>query len=394
VLKSSPFALALLLLWLVGISMRLPILAVPPVIPALRGEFDLSGTDIGILTGLPVILFAAAALVGSRLVSRLGAVKAVVIGLVLTASGSALRALVPDVVSLFAATIAMGGGVAVIQPAMPALVGKWLPHRIALGTGTYTNGLLVGEVLPVALYPLLFPLLAESWRATFVFWAIPIALITVLVVVLARREPRAPTAAAARWWPNWPARDILRVSFTFASASALYYASNAFLPGHLIQENRADLVNPALTALNFGQLPASLLLIGFGHALERKVWPFVAAGAVSVICVLLLVMTAEPVTVVVSTGVFGFAIGAAFALCLTLPPLLSAPQEVARVSAAMFTISYASAMFVAVLSGAAWDVTGIESFAFLPIGLAALPLLLLAPTIPFHRRDGSGTGAA
>jgi MFS transporter, CP family, cyanate transporter len=392
VLKSRSFAIAVALLWLVGNAMRLPILAVPPVIPTLRSEFDFSGTDIGILTGLPVVLFAAAALLGSRLVSRLGAVTAVVIGLLLTAIGSALRALVPDVVSLFAATIVMGGGVAVIQPAMPALVGKWLPHRIVLGTGTYTNGLLVGEVLPVALFPVLLRLLGGSWRATFVVWAMAIALITVLFVALAPREADVRSAAAARWWPDWPARDVLRLSLVFASASALYYASNAFLPGHLIQENRADLVNPALTALNFGQLPASLLLIGFGRWLERKVWPFVAAGVVSLICILLLVMTAEPAIVVASTGIFGFAIGAAFALCLTLPPLLSAPQEVARVSAAMFTISYASAMAVAVISGAAWDVTGIESFAFLPIGLAALPLLLLAPTIPFDRQPADGTG--
>ena len=382
--RSLPILLGLL--WLVGNAMRLPILAVPPVIPALRGEFNLTGTQIGVLTGLPVVLFAAAALLGSRLVSRLGAVTAVVIGLALTAIGSALRGLAPDVVSLFAATIVMGGGVAVIQPAMPALVGKWLPQRIALGTGTYTNGLLVGEVLPVALFPLLLPLLAGGWRGTFVFWGAAIALIAVVFVVLAPRETGVRSVAAARWWPDWPARDVLRLSLVFASASALYYASNAFLPGHLIQENRAELVNPALTALNFGQLPASLLLIGFGHRIERKIWPFVAAGIVSLICVGLLVTTAEPAIVVASTGIFGFAIGAAFALCLTLPPLLSAPQEVARVSAAMFTISYASAMAVAVVSGVAWDVTGVESFTFLPIALAALPLLVLAPTIPFDRR--------
>jgi len=389
VLKSRPFALALLLLWLVGICMRLPILAVPPVIPALRGEFGLTGTQIGILTGLPVVLFAAAALLGSRLVARLGAVTAVVIGLVVTAAGSALRALVPDVLSLFAATIVMGGGVAVIQPAMPALVGKWLPHRIALGTGTYTNGLLVGEVLPVALFPLVFSLLAGSWRATFVFWAAPIAVVTIIVIVLAPREAGARSTAAARWWPDWPVRDVLRLSLTFASASALYYASNAFLPGHLIQENRADLVNPALTALNFGQLPASLLLIGFGSWLERKVWPFVAAGVLSIVCIALIVFGSDTASVVGGSGVFGFAIGVAFALCLTLPPLLSAPHEVARVSGAMFTVSYASAMAVAVLSGAVWDLTGVESFAFLPIALSALPLLVLAPTIPFDRKPAA-----
>jgi CP family cyanate transporter-like MFS transporter len=27
----------------------------------------------------------------------------------------------------------------------------WLPHRIGFGTAVFTNGLLVGEILPVAL---------------------------------------------------------------------------------------------------------------------------------------------------------------------------------------------------------------------------------------------------
>jgi len=380
----------LLLLWLVGSALRLTILAVPPVIPALRDEFHLSGTDIGILTGLPVVLFAAAALVGSRLVARVGAVAAVVTGLMLAALGSALRAITPDVMTLFAATVVMGAGVAVTQPAMPTLVGRWLPQRIALGTGIYTNGLLIGEILPVAVFPLLFPLLGGSWRATFVFWAVPVFAIALLVMAIAPREKTAGLAAPARWWPDWPARDIWRLGITFASASALYYASNAFLPGHLTEAGRADLINPALTALNLGQLPASLVLIAFGRYLERRAWPFVLAGLLSLLCVALIVATADAPTVIVATGILGFAIGAAFALCLTLPPLLSTPHEVARVSAAMFTISYGSTMVVSVLSGAAWDFFGAERFAFLPIGLSALPLILLAPTIRFGRRNSAG----
>ena len=102
--KSQSLAIPLILLWLIGNGLRLSILAVPPVIPALRAELHLSGTDIGILTGLPVVLFAAAALVGSRLVARVGVVTAVVVGLVLTAMGSALRGITPDVLTLLAAT--------------------------------------------------------------------------------------------------------------------------------------------------------------------------------------------------------------------------------------------------------------------------------------------------
>ena len=75
-------------------------------------------------------------------------------------------------------TVVMGMGVAVAQPAMPALVGYWLPKRLVLGTGVYTNGLLVGEIFPVAL-PLLLPTFADYWRATFALWAAPIVAIAV-----------------------------------------------------------------------------------------------------------------------------------------------------------------------------------------------------------------------
>lgn len=392
-LKARSFAIAIVLLWLAGNAMRLPVLAVPPVIPALRNEFHLSGTEIGTLTGLPIVLFAAAALVGSLLVARLGAVGAVVAGLMLTALGSACRGMAPDLLTLLAATALMGAGVAVTQPAMPVLVGRWLPRHIALGTGIYTNGLLVGEILPVGLFPLLFSLSGGSWRATFVFWAVPIAVIALLVVAAAPRDGVERIVIPPRWWPNWPARDILRIGVLLAAASALYYATNAFLPGHLAQAGRSDIINPALTAFNFGQLPASLVLIGVGRLLERRAWPFVFAGALSLVCIALIVATANAVVVVASAGLFGFGIGTAFALCLTLPPLLSSPQEVARVSAAMFTIGYGGAMAVAVVSGALWDFTGVEPVAFLPIGLSALVLMLLAPTISFDRKSVVGTGA-
>jgi MFS transporter, CP family, cyanate transporter len=380
---------SLVLLWLVGNALRLSILAVPPAIPALRGEFNLSGTEIGILTSLPVVLFAVAALVGSRLVARLGAVRAVVVGLLLTGLGSALRGAAWDVTTLLAATVVMGAGVAVTQPAMPALVGRWLPDRIGFGTGIYTNGLLVGEILPVALFPLLVPFLGGSWRGTFVFWAVPTVAIALLVMAASPREPEPPITVSPRWLPEQRARDIFRMAFVFASASALYFGANAFLPGYLADAGRPDLVSPVLTALNLGQLPASLFLIGFARQLEARAWPFVAAGLVSILCIVGIATTASAVTVACA-AMLGFSAGGAFALGLTLPPLLSAPNEVARVSGAMFTISYASTVVISVLSGAVWDLTGAARVAFLPIALAAVPSIVLVLTLRFDRKTNVG----
>jgi hypothetical protein len=51
----------------------------------------------------------------------------------------------------------------------------------------------------------------------------------------------------------------------------------------------------------------------------------------------------------------------------------------------MFTISYGEALVVSVASGAAWDIAGSARYAFLPIALSAVPLLIVPGLIRFHR---------
>src|SRR5215475_5031562 len=99
------FLLHILILWLAGNALRLTILAVPPVIPLIHHDLDLSATGVGILGGLPVVLFAVAALPGSLLIARLGPVRALVAGLLVTATAGALRGAVPAVAWLYAMTM-------------------------------------------------------------------------------------------------------------------------------------------------------------------------------------------------------------------------------------------------------------------------------------------------
>jgi MFS transporter, CP family, cyanate transporter len=385
VTSSRTWPLSLALLWLIGVALRLAILAVPSAIPALREEFGLTGTEIGALSGAPIVIFAAASLAGSRLVARIGVIAAVIVGLLLTALGSAGRSFAFDTLSLFATTVVMGMGVAVAQPAMPALVGRWLPKRLVLGTGVYTNGLLVGEILPVAL-PLLAPAFADNWRATFALWAAPIVVIAALTFMLASRDQQAATAgqASGRWWPDWPAWDVWRLGLIFGGVGPLYFGTNAFLPGHLSEAGRADLISSALTALNLGQLPASFLLIAFSRRVESRAWPFILSSVIGLIGLGAIIATADALTVI-SAAVVGFAAGTAFALGLALPPLLSKPEEVARVAAAMFTISYGATVVVSLICGALWDFTGTARAAFLPIIIATIVPIMLIPTIRFDR---------
>jgi CP family cyanate transporter-like MFS transporter len=82
----------------------------------------------------------------------------------------------------------------------------------------------------------------------------------------------------------------------------------------------------------------------------------------------------------------GFADAVAFVLILALPPLLSAPDDVHRTAAGMFTISYSCAVLVPILGGIAWDASAIAMAAFAPIGLCALGITALPFCIDFRRR--------
>ena len=380
---------AIALLWLAGNALRLSLLALPPVLADVQADFAMSGTQVGILNGLPIALFALAALPGSLLIARIGAVPALVAGLVLAAIGSALRGVVPGVLTLYAATAVMGAGIAFMQPALPAVVRQWLPDRVGFATAVFTNGLIVGEIIPVALMtPLVLPLTGGNWREALALWALPLIVIAILIVIFAPRS--APRAAGVqivrlRWWPDWNDGLVWRFGLILGSANAAYFGSNAFVPAYLTSAGRPDLIAATLTALNLGQLPASFLILIFAGRLVRRTWPFVTLGLGAIAGVIGLATTASGWTVA-SAALLGFSAGGALILSLTLPPLLKAPAEIAPTSAAMFVMGYTEALTMSVIGGALWDLTGIVAFAFLPLVIGLTPLLFLPRTIQFGRR--------
>src|SRR5436190_613125 len=197
------FWVAVGLLWLAGVGLRLTILAVPPVILLIQSDLGLSGTEVGILSGLPVILFGIAAL----------------------------------------------------------------------------------------------PL-----------WGSPLEVIAILTVALAPAPTEKPSSAAVafrNWWPDFSNKVIWQVGILFGSVNSVYFSGNAFLPGHLTAAGRPDLISAVLTALNFGQVPASFALLAVAGRLERRALPFIISGALMLSCLAGLVTTASGWTVAFAS-VLGF----------------------------------------------------------------------------------------
>jgi CP family cyanate transporter-like MFS transporter len=378
---------ALALLWLAGSALRLTILAVPPVLPLIHDELALNATQIGVLTGLPSIMLALAAVPGSLLIARLGVTAAMIVGLALTALGGALRGTLPDVYWLYAMTVFMGAGVAIMQVTMPPAVRAWAPRRIGFATAVYTNGLLIGELIPVALMlPAVLPLVG-SWQRGFAFWSVPVGGIALLVLLFAPRPAANGSAAAPRrrWWPDWSSGLIWRLGIMLGTVNAMYFATNAFIPDYLTSHGEGHLISASLTALNAGQLPASALLLAFVSRLELKAWPYVVCGLVCIAATAGIVFGSGAL-VITGAALMGFGASSILILVLALPPLLAPPDDVHRVTAAMFTISYSWAVVVPIISGMLWDASGIPALAFLPIAICGIILGVVAPAVNHVRR--------
>jgi CP family cyanate transporter-like MFS transporter len=378
---------ALALLWLAGVALRLTILAVPPVIPLIHDDLHLTETQVGVLSGLPMVLFAGAAIAGSLLIARIGAQRTLVTGLLLCAFGSTLRGLGPSVTMLYLGTTVMAFGVAVMQPSLPPLVRAWVPNRIGFATAVYTNGLLIGEILPAALtIPLVLPLLQQSWQWNFVFWAVPVVAVAAIIATSApRTKADAASLGGVRWMPDFRNGLMWRIGLMFGCVNATYFSMNGFLPDYLTHIGQQHLINAALTALNLGQLPASFLLLASADRMVRTPWSYVTFSLTCLVSMLAIVF-AGGVWIVVGAAVWGCAGAAVLVLALALPPLVAPAGDVHRFTAGMFTISYSCAVIVPIISGGVWDLTGWTLAPFIPIGVCVAVMIGLAPTVALREK--------
>jgi CP family cyanate transporter-like MFS transporter len=362
----------LLLLWLGGMDLRLTLLAVPPVIPLIHRDLHLDETAVGALVSLPVLLLAAAAVPGALLIAKLGVRTALVIGLGAVAVFGALRGVGPNAGILFTSTFFMGMGIAVSQPAFPSLVREWFPTRIALATAAFSNGVLIGETVPTAFTtPIgVLPLVHGDWRWALAAWS---ALVVVTAAAITLFAPaRARVSAPARWWPSWLEGQTLRIGVVMGMASAVYFASNAYIPDFLDQSGRHQLIAPTLAVLNASQLLTAPAVALWERLLTGRAG-FVGSAALMALAQLGLVLT-PGIGVIFWAFVLGFAAALAFIVVLTLPPRLAAAGDVHRMSAAIFTLQYTTAFILPLIAGTLWDATGVAGLAFVP-GVAGAILM-------------------
>ena len=394
-IRASPSLFVILpLLWLAGAAIRIPLLAVPPVIPLIHDDLHMSETQVGLLMGLPLAMFALAAIPGSLLIARFGVLAVAISGLALATLAAAVRAATGDIWTLYAATLLMGIGVAIFQPALPTLIRLWTPARAWLANTVATNGMLMGVTFASALsIPVVLPAVSGSWRGDLLVWCVPGLVATLLFMFVAPRTRAADSSiggTASRWWPDWKSSQLWLLGIALGSNNALFFASNAFVPDYLNSIGRGDMIGTTLGWLNGSQLFGSFFMLAMSERLQRQSWPFLIFGPITALG-LIGMMLCDGIWIIVAAAAAGMGAAATFVVTFGLPAILSPPGEVHRMASGMFTISYGIALVVPVICGACWDLTGRPWTSFLPMIACAVGMTIFgtALTMQSTRRQSA-----
>jgi CP family cyanate transporter-like MFS transporter len=322
------------------------------------------------------------------LIARFGVVGVATSGLALATLAAAARTVAPDIWTLYAATLAMGFGVAIYQPCMSTLVRLWTPARAWLANAASTNGMLMGVTFVSALtIPVVLPAVGGSWRRDLLAWCVPGLIATALFMLRAWRDRnRAPAVPAPvqSGWPDWRSRQLWILGIALGTNNALFFALNAFVPDYLTHTGRGGMIGITLAWMNGSQLIGSLMMLVMPEWLQRRSWPFTVFGPLTVLGLFGMILL-DGTWMIIAAIVTGIGAAVTFIVTFGLPAVLGRPGEVHRMAAGMLTISYSIGVVTPIVCGALWDLTGLPWTSFLPmvacaIGMTVFGAILTRPS--------------
>ncbi len=385
-----PFGM-LIVLWLVGWTLRVPILAAPPLSTRIADAFKLGEAGIGALTMLPIVAVAFGAIPAAWLVARFGIRSVIVGGLLVMAVASVVRGMVPSTALLLAVSVVMGLGVSAFQSALPAATRIWTPSHVALGSAVYLNGMMVGELSGAGLtLPIMLPLAGGDWRFALVLWAIPIVLIAILVIFVRSPKGQSDTDAIeltcfppSKSLPKWNDASVWQYGLLLASSAVAFLAINAYSGILLRARGETEALGGLLFAYNATPLLASFIVLTspkwIGYRTPIAVSALLSAAGMAGFVFL------EGWASWAAALVTGCASTVKLILLVSLPPAISRGNAVTRLSAGMTLIGFTITFGLTLIGGWMADRVGwtemslVPSLVFMLMALVALGRLSRYP---------------
>jgi MFS transporter, CP family, cyanate transporter len=370
-----------------ALNLRAPIIAPTAVLGQIQADTGLDAVGAGLLTGLPVLLFAAATPLATRTIGRWGAEATVVACLAGVLAGTVLRSVGPGWLVL-AGTAVIGLSLTLGNIVVPVIIRREVPwDRVSMATGLYSASMNVGSMITLLGTGPLAALV--GWRWAIALWGLMAAAALVYWVALIRRRVRAdagvpedlrssngsPSTRASRPRPTPQFRQVTwLLVITFCGQSAGYFSTTTWLPSILAETQGLDVSGSGAAASLF---QVAAIVGAFGVPLlaaRNKPWVPMAAVAFLWLSLPLGLLLAPNAYVLWSlTG--GVAQGGGFTAIFSLIARMArSDADAASGSATVQTGGYLAATVAPPLAGWLHTVSG---------GWTAPLLLILAATLAF-----------
>ncbi len=349
-----------LMVVLLSANMRASYTGVGTIVDMIQTSLGLSSTAAGMITTIPLIVFAVVCPLASGLSERFSLGRMIELALVVICVGVGLRA-VFGAFGLFAGTTLMAVGVGIMNSIMIALIKLRFPNNVGLVSALYTTTMSLTTAMSMGINVPLAGVI--GWRGVLGMWVIVAIPAIVLWAPQSRLEINRGAGKAGekglifkmiRSWRAWLLLGYM------GSQSMLFYCTSAWLPSILQWRgmNAGDAAGVS-TVLQIISLSTTLLV---PMLMERMNWRalITACNACYISGSLLFyfsgiggVMFWTAVTLV------ALGIGTGFSACIFLfSARTSSPAEASAISGFTQSGGYVLAAVGPVLMGRFFDVSG------------------------------------
>ena len=135
--EHSPFLIPGIVM--IGIALRAPFTVLPIVLTDIAEGLQVPVSSLGLLTSLPLIMFALCSIFAPRLAQKMSLEKLFALVLLVLTLGSLIR--VFNLPLLYTGTIILGAAIAVLNVLLPSLIQANQPHRVGLLTTLYITSM-------------------------------------------------------------------------------------------------------------------------------------------------------------------------------------------------------------------------------------------------------------
>ena len=372
---------------LIGTVLRSPFTALPTILGDIAQGLGVEVSSLGILTSLPLLMFALFSAFASRLAQKIGLEHLFTYCLLLLTVGSVIR--IFNLPLLYLGTLIIGASIAIFNVLLPSMIQANQPQKISLLTTLYVTAM--GISTAIASYLSVPITQASSWKGLILVLSF-LCLVTLLVWLPNHRHNHHLESQKEKQVKEniLKSKDVWAIIIFGGLQSLLFYTSMTWLPTMAISAGLSN-SDAALLASIFSliSIPFSMTIpslttrLSDGH---RQIMLAVISIAGMIGIAMLLYPSDNFLYWLVAHLLIGTACSALFPylmVCFSLKT--SSPEKTAQLSGLAQTGGYILAAFGPTLFGYSFDL--FQSWVPAVLALLAIDIILTISLFMVDRAD-------